>query len=247
MGMAVPLHTVPMLETDLERWNLEYEIKESVVHRNYEIRALLEKYHTLGPELNVLEQQFYIFYTAIYSMHHNGNLEKTLFRLETARQLTRKNYYRDKQTSPEILTEIECLIIYTIAVVFYNLKHKKIAVSILEFFMTYFESNTISENEKEKDYTAILHTLSTWLYSDEKYTEALAVSEKGIRVCISYGLLSLFPYLLFNKGICLLQLDQEETGKKIINHALLFMCELGKHDDAVVCAKKIKEKINLDI
>lgn len=247
MGIEAPLHAVPMSNTDLERWNLEYEIEESIVHKNYEIQALLEKYHTLGPELNVLEQQFYIFYTAIYSIHHNGNFEKNLFQLEKARQLTMKKYIRNKQAYPGILTEIECLIIHAIAVVFYNLKHINIAICILKFLMRYFESHTISENKKENDYTTILYTLSTWLYSDGQYTEALSVSEKGIKVCISYGLLTLFPCLLFNKGICLHQLGQEEIGKKIINHSLLFMCELGKHDEAVVCAKKIKEKFNLDI
>ena len=247
MGMSAPLHTVPMSKTDLERWKLEYEITNSVLNRDYEIKTLLENYRTCSSELNIFEQQFYILYKVIYYIHHNGNPEKALFQLEKARQLTMKTYSSKKKIFQELLTETECLIIYAIAVVLYNMQHKKFAVSILLFLKTYCESHTISENQKEKDYAIILYTLSKWLYADKKYTEALEISETGIKVCVSYGLLPVFPYLLFNKGCCLLQLNKVESGKKIIKHAFTFMQELGKYNNVVLCAGNIKKSFGIHI
>lgn len=247
MGMTAPLHNVPLSEADLKRWNLEYEITNSVANRNYETEKMLENYRTCGPELNVLEQQFYIFHKAIYCMRHNGTPEKILSLLEKSLQLSIVHFTVDSDLSGRLLTKTERLILNNIALVLYDIKQENRAVSILEFLISYFETQTISETERGKDYPVILFNLSNWKGLDGKYEEALALSEKGIRECITYGQLLIFPYLLFNKGYCLLGLKQMESGKKSIEHAINFMDEIGKHADASFGTQKIKEIFGIDI
>ena len=247
MGMAAPLHAVPMSKTDLDRWNLEYEITNSVANGNYETKELLEKYHACGSELNPQEQQFYLFQKAVYDRQHNDVPEKILSLLERALQLTVVHFTLDTDLTGRLLTKTERLILNNIALVLYDIRNKKQAISILKFLIVYFETQTISETEKAKDYPVILFNLSNWKGLDGKYKEALALSEKGIRECITYGQLHIFPYLLFNKGYCLLGLKQTEDGKKSIEHALNFMDEIGKHDDAVFGSQKIKEIFGITI
>ncbi len=247
MGMAPPLHNVPMTEADLKRWNLEYEITNSVANRNYETEVMLEKYRTCAQELNVLEQQFYIFHQAIYSMHHNGTSEEILSLLEKSLQLSVENFTPDTDLSEKLLTKTERLILNNIALVLYDIKQENRAEAILEFLINYFETQTISETEKSKDYPVILFNLSNWKGLDGKYEEALALSEKGIQECITYGQLLIFPYLLFNKGYCLLGLKRTENGKRSIERALNFMDEIGKHGDASFGTQKIKEIFGIDI
>ena len=247
MGMASPLHSVPMSETDLKRWNLEYEITNSVANSDYETNKMLEEYYACSSVLNTLEQQFYIFQKAIYNRHHNGTAEEILSLLEYALQLSITRFTPDMNLSGRLLTKTERLILNNIALVLYDLNRKDQAETILEFLIQYFETQTISETEKAKDYPVILFNLSNWKGLDGKYEEALALSEKGINECITYGQLLIFPYLLFNKGYCLLGLKQTEDGKKSIEHAFNFMDETGKHEDVVFASKKIKEIFGIDI
>jgi tetratricopeptide (TPR) repeat protein len=149
--------------------------------------------------------------------------------------------------SGRLLTKTERLILNNIALVLYDIKQERKAAAILKFLITYFETQTISETEKAKDYPVILFNLSNWKGIDGKYEEALDLSEKGIQECIIYGQLLVFPYLLFNKGYCLLGLKQIENGKKSIEHALNLMDEIGKHDDASFGMQKIKEIFGIDI
>lgn len=82
MGMAVPAASVPMTRLDLLRGRLEYQINDIVAAGSYEIDELLEQYRTCGGDLNDFEQQYYLFFKAIYESEHGGEPEAVLKQLE---------------------------------------------------------------------------------------------------------------------------------------------------------------------
>jgi Helix-turn-helix. len=128
MGMTPPLHTVLMKESDIIRWNLEYEINNSIANRNYEIKNLLRQYRQCRQGMDIFEKQFHIFFCTVYDSTHGTPPEKTLPFYLKALNYTIPSFTPDTGTeclSPLLLTKIERMIINNIAITLYNLKKYK--------------------------------------------------------------------------------------------------------------------------
>lgn len=244
MGMLMPAGNLPMSKADYIRSILEYEINGRVATSNYDIDDLLETYKTCGDKLDVLEEQFYLFYKTMADDSKEHNAVLALKNFEKALQMSVKDYETGKIPTARYLTKTELMLLNNIARMQYFLGQKTEAIELMEFLRGYFENGIISEEEKAKNYPVILHNLENWYGLAGKGQKSLELCEKGIEVCIRYGKLTQFPYQLFNKGYALALLGRKEEAKKYIQDSFVIFDTMKEHDNVVYASKIMNKEFN---
>lgn len=245
MGMKTPSSATPMSRLDFKRENLEHKIIDSIANGNFDVFDTLEEYKSCGKTLDPLEKQFYIFYKAIAQDALNHNAEKALKEYIEAINLSIKDFSLDDVQKIRFLTRTELMILNNISRALYFSGKKDKAISLMEFLRNYYETREMGEEEMAKGYPVILLNLENWYGDEERFQEALELSEIGIEICIKYGKLTPFPCQLFNKGCSLVKLNRINEGKKFLSQAFSVFEAMNLTDEMNYGKKWVAENLKI--
>ena len=119
----------------------------------------------------------------------------------------------------------------------------------MEFLCSYFENGVVSEEEKAKNYPVILFNLENWYGlrgQDDDYKKALELSEIAIDMCIRFGILTGFPYHLYNKGCALVKLGKISEGKKYLQQAYNVFESMKEFGEIEHAKKWVNENLGIN-
>ncbi len=211
LGETLSENSMIMSKIEIERMNIESKIKSKILKADYEIADLLGDYLDLG-EMSPLEQQTYMLFMSIYKKRHQTELLEVMENFSEALKITMPDFQIGEKIRHNLLTTTELILINNIALIAYSMKEERNAIALMEFLKTYFEKNSVSEQEKSQNYPVILFNLSNWKGLAGFYKEAQTLAETGIKVCSLYGRLAYYPLFIFNKGWCLYKLGETKDG-----------------------------------
>ena len=116
------------------------------------------------------------------------------------------------------------------------------AIRILTFLKGFYENTELDFAERAAHYPVVAYNLSCCIGREGRYTEAIELCSNAIQMAVQAGQLDAFPLLLYNKGFCLLQLDNTEAGKTCITQAITIMQAMGQEEAAAWMAQDINER-----
>lgn len=240
LGLAAPAGLVPMTKVEYERFCIEVQIRRNIGERDYEIKSLLERYRNLSKKMNILEEQFYKLYHAIYAYEKEGlSHEKTRELLIEAMLLSFENYSLNTDLTGHLLSETEIVTLNNIASETYFIGEKENAIMLMTFLKNYLQNPIFESEIKTALYSMILFNLCNWIGLEGRHLESLALAEEGISFDTTHGRLNYFPFHIFNKGYCLSMLGQKDDGKKYIDLAYRNFEVMGRHELVVQTASEV--------
>lgn len=239
---------IPLSSNDCNRAVLEYQITQSVSRNDSDFLPLLEQYIQAKEELDILEKQFYLFFSTLYKTmtksESNKEIQNSLFE---AIHLTIKDYTLSYDISSHLLTKTELMILLNIARTEYFLGNEDEAISLMESLEKYYTNHTSEDNDSITNLSVIYFNLSNWYGKKNLHQKTLDKCDSGIKLFAKYGKSHYLPYLLFNKGYALLKLNQIKSGTKIVTTALELMLQLGRTQDAEFGVKDIKDSFGISL
>lgn len=249
LDLPVGIYNVSATDDEIKRAEIEWKLKSCVAKRDFDIEKLLEEYRSCcASEMGVLEKQFYLYFKAIYAAwgkHVPADEALNLF--EEAIKLTVKDFTLESESYRRFYTIEELMILNSIALEEYTISSKKKkALKRMYFLKDYFEKGNMDNEEWTRQYPAILANLSNWEEDEGHYDKELKLAEKGIEICIECNNLRCFDHLLFNKGIALAYLGNEEKAQKIIATALSVMRAENMQEVSNHCNKEVKRLFGYD-
>jgi len=248
LGVSNTNIQLPLSSPDFKRSVLEYEIINKASRTEPDFVDLLDEYKQVKDEMDILEEQFYIFFMAMNkTITKSVSNEQILKEFYDAIHITLKDFSICDNISNHLLTKTELLILLNIARTEYFMGNSDKAIYLMEQLEQYYDSHTVSGEDLAANLPGILFNLSNWYGKKEEYRKALEKADKGIGICSEYGKLHILPYLIYNKGYSYLVLNETEKGQNIVTTSINLLIQLGKTDDARFGIKYIKDTLNIEI
>ena len=246
MGITASLSDVPMNAVDMKRWLLERKIRDSVFGGNFEFKDSLDEYESLG-DMDKLEEQSFLFYSAIYEFNHGFDMEKVLGKFEDALRCSIPSYERESIPTAQLLSNMELVILNNIALSKHKLGDDKTAILILEFLKNYYETRQMDRSLIAEGLPLIIFNLTNWKGLSGLYEEALSLAEQGIRVCSEYKCLLHYPFHIFNKAWSLCKLGRIKEGEWHFRNAFINLEYMGWHDEVEKYLPQVNSEFNLNL
>ncbi len=202
------------------------------------------RYKKLGLDSDS-ENQFYIFAKAFYDLHHGLPEKDSLQEFIRALSFTRPNFVLEKQIDSVFMTYVEQLILNQIAWLSYKTGNQEFALRIYIELKSFYEKEEFNEI-KLKIYPLILYNISTIVGRQERYVYMVELCIEGIEYCKENGKLTVFPYLLFNKGYGLAKLKRHTEAKVSLCWAFSLFEALDKAELAAWLSVDCNEKFSYD-
>ena len=246
LGLPVGIYNISVTETEFKRASIEREIENKIAGSDYDIQELLERYRTLDKEMDALEEQFYLFMNALCQKALHTALNEVLALLEKAMCCTVPTFTLQGTGIHPLMTEIELMILNTIAKTEYTLQKKESAISRMYAVRNYFLHCPIDSVVFGTQYPVILFNLSNWEGLQNNFEAELALAEEGIEVCNKYGKLAYFEMLIFNKGFALASLNKKKEAKRFFAQAFYIMDAKNKQKHKLYGIKYVNEQFGYD-
>jgi transcriptional regulator with XRE-family HTH domain len=242
LGIPFGIYNVSVTEEEFERGKIERDIINMVGNGDCRILPLLEKYRDYSGEMDPLENQFYLYMSAVEKSARWESTDITMPLYTEALQQTIPDFTTGTELHHEFFTINELMILNNIAIEEYKAGRRDIAIGRLYFIKEYFQKNEVDLEEKAKKYPVILFNLSNWEEDRQNYAAEVTLSEEGIQFCVEYGKLAYFDLLVFNKGEGLACLGKTNEGKKYFMRAFAIMAAKGKHERIRIGMEDINKK-----
>ncbi|MDR2971578.1 MAG: helix-turn-helix domain-containing protein [Bacteroidales bacterium] len=111
-----------------------------------------------------------------------------------------------------------------------------------------YELHCLDKHEMGTSYPSFCYNVANYLWEGkEKYKEAIAICDDGIKVCKETFHLRLLPFLSACKAACLLHLGKMEEAKTILTQSYYAMCLYGREDSANAIKTAMEEKFDIKI
>lgn len=248
LGYANTNIRLPLSTPDFKRSVLEYEIMSIASRGDPSFIDLLPEYKNVKDEMDILETQFYSFFTALHkTMTKSCPTEEILNDFLEVIHITFSSYKIDDDISKHLLTKIELMTLLNIARTKYYLGETEKAIVIMEQLKKYYTIHEVSGEDLAANLPTILFNLSNWYGKKGLYDEAIEVCNEGIKICSEYGKLHLLPFLIFNKGFDYLLLGEISKGISITTTGINLMIQIGKTEDAKFGIESVKNQFKIDI
>lgn len=245
LGMAVQQYMFPVSNVEMERSNLEFEITRRLSVENYDISGLLERYRNCGETMNNMEEQFYYQSIGMVALGKDGIYQEALHFLTKSIQLTIPYFSIPLPERYKLLTFDEIRIMSSIAVAEYAIGNIDRAVTLMFYLKDYMNRKSIDLEEKAKLYPMILYNLSNWMGKEQHDELAFTLCEEGIDFCIQNGKLSVFPYLIFNKGYSLARMNRPKEAVPFMRQACTIFEALKDQKRADMCKREAKQSFSI--
>lgn len=247
MGIQPPTGQIPMDKDEFRRYQLEMQIINEYVNGNYDFFLLLNTYNQLRQPEDIFSQQFHGFFHVMYQKEHNRVHPCFVHdHLVHILRLTLKDFHPDCDLTCRYLSSMELLILGGIAANLHDLGRSAAAYRLMRFLKSYYETKIPDQQVKSRNYTAVLLHLSCWSLEEGRWRDALELADGGIRFYVGQNSLYLLPQLLYNKGLCLAQLGEEENGGKHLHNAASLLDYMGRHEEAAQMIRSARARLGLD-
>lgn len=247
LGLYKQYYFLPITNEEMERSNLEYEITRKLSLKEYDIKELLVQYKNCSSEMDHMEEQFYIYASALMLKNNKSDIEKMTELLLKAITLTIPNFSLKSLNRSRFLTFDEITIINNIAINYHYLDKQEDAKKLLIYLKDYLEHKDVDMEEKAKVYPMILFNLSNWLGAEGRNELVYELCNTGIDFCIKYGKLTLFPNLIFNKGYSLARMNRLDEAAPLFCQACTFFEALKDVKQAERCRKEVYNTFSIKI
>lgn len=145
------------------------------------------------------------------------------------------------------LTFQEITILNNISCIYHEMGNVLEAFRIIVVLKEYMEEHIIDEEEKAKKYPMIIHNMVSWLSQEGRYEDALSLCEAGLKCCIEYGKMKVFPMLLYSKSALLAETGQREKSRRCFLQTIAVFQAVDQHRQAedIRCLANQDYKLNL--
>ncbi|MGN0141650.1 MAG: helix-turn-helix domain-containing protein [Roseburia sp.] len=189
----------------------------------------MEKMLENGPDF---ERQYIIFAKGELLRGKGGSIEDVMQLFMQAIHMTLPEFDGRTPLEKNLLTFDEITIINNIAISHMRLGNAEDALRLEFWLKDYMENKLIDGKEKTAKYPMILYNLSNWLGRQERFGDALALSDQGVKFCIQYGNLVALPRLVFNKACALAELGNTEEAKHFFAQSAVIFETMGQNKKA---------------
>lgn len=199
-----------------------------------------------------LNHQFYLSSLAFYKLCVAGDPMNTeyftaiLNLLQEAIQITIKKFDIDK-VHEYLLTLEEMKIINRFAVAYLHSGDIDMGIKILYQLKSNMESLYKDHDEKMELYTMVLYNLSIYLGKQGRHVDAIDICDFGIKVCRETKVLSVLPFLIFNKAYAYYEIGQKEICLPLLKQAYYGLYIIENYQKAEIIKLYTKEKFGIDL
>lgn len=140
----------------------------------------------------------------------------------------------------------EVRIINQIAVTYSQTGQKKEAIDIYRQLLQYIERNNQGLAGYAGQFCLIAHNYAIQLAKERQHNEAIALSEQGWQVCVTYGHYQFLPDFLAILAEChYFRGDREMSTKFYCQAYCLYQATTDEHNRAII-AREMKERLGMD-
>ncbi|MCI8894908.1 MAG: helix-turn-helix transcriptional regulator [Lachnospiraceae bacterium] len=247
LGISEQCCFFPVSDNEMRRSNLEFRITRELSTGNYDILDLLEQYKECGERMGTMEEQFYFQSMAMITLGKGGIYQEARHLLMKSIYLTIPHFSIPMPERYKLLTFDEIRIMNSIAIVEYQIGNTENAITLMFYLKDYMNRNNIDLEEKAKLYPMILYNLSNWMGKERRDELAYTLCEEGIDFCIQNGKLSVFPFLIFNKGYSLARMSRLKEAVPYIRQACTIFEALKDQKRADMCRQEIEQSFSIHL
>lgn len=247
LGLQMQSYFLPVSQEEMERSNLEYAITRKLSHNEYDITELLTRYKECSPEMDHMEEQFYLYALASQMMRKDNNYLRALSLLLQGIALTIPEFSHERICEKTLLTFDEIRIINGISLAYYEIGQYEQAKKFMLFLKEYMHKTDIDFEEKAKLYPMILFNLSNWMGLDGRNEQVYELCSEGIEFCIKNGQLTVFPYLIFNKACSLAKMNRLEEALPVFRQACIIFEALDDMENSRRCRAEVRRAFSVEL
>lgn len=247
LGLQMQYYFFPVSNEEMERSNLEYAITRKLSHNEYDITDLLERYKKCSPEMDHMEEQFYLYAFASQMMRNENDYLRALSLLLQGIALTIPEFSQEHLCEQTLLTFDEIRIINGISLAYYEIGQYEQAKKFMLFLKEYLHKTDIDLEEKAKLYPMILFNLSNWMGLDGRNEQVYELCNEGIEFCIKSGQLTVFPYLIFNKAYSLAKMNRLEEALPVFRQACTIFEALKDTEKSRRCRAEVQNAFSVEL
>ena len=137
-----------------------------------------------------------------------------------------KNFSED-EIGDYILTKIDSTIINMIALRYFELEDYERAAAIYFGLKKNVEKNCIDKIEKGQRYPVVIFNLTSCLYAEKRYEEAIELCIIGREACLDTGYLRRLPNIALNQACSLLKLGKRDASEELLRQVYYTFCLHG--------------------
>lgn len=248
LGKSASQYVYYKSDTEIEVEHLKFKVRRTFAVKAFdESEEYFIKLKQLARKDYKLDQQFILLYEALFRREKEDiELEEFLDILYRAIEYSIKDFSLDL-IHTYLLNEEDIVIINNLAITLRGLGKKNEAMNVLLALKVYLEDEKYDYKEKARTYPLILYNLSTWQGLEGSFTECLLNCDRGIEFCIRSNVLSILPYLLFNKACALIELGDLKVAEQYMKQAYYMLVTVKEEDLAQIVIDYGIQKLGKDI
>ncbi len=230
--LGLPPERYPSLidNQELEVFNLRHDIRACIYFRDYKgAEELLTKFKEIS-KLYTIYTQFIDYVDTLISLNNGETNENTLKRLEKVLAVSTPDF-KDTPVHRLLLSDDEIRILYNISLCYQDTSRLSEELAITTKLIEYVNIRFVEIDSRISALAMLYYASSKQHGLCGNYEQSLQVAILGIKHCQNFGLLGVYPSLVFNKGYSMLELGDNE-GKKCIKWAYNILDSL---DDSINC------------
>ncbi len=251
MGRSSDLYDVLMSDHDFAIHEKKYELRESVVVRDFEkARVLLDEFNALiADDDEKLHQQFSLYMSVIIGAECGMPDAEALEKLQKAISLTIPKYNKSKLS--ELYLDFDEITIFNyIAIVYGKLRRLDDATKLFTELEEYLACRHIDAQEKMRTYPMVLYNLSMCLGQTERYLDCIRICDKGIQLCKQTDCTRLMAKFYYNRSWAIQKRgkpEQKEEAKSSIIFAYLLALSVDNNTNMQLYAEFAREHFGLEL
>ncbi len=224
------------------------QIVQKITNYEYEgLSELVDRFeHTIAEE-DILNSQYCRFTRIMLRQREEENWSQGIRELEETLKMTKPDGIGLKEVLRGLLTYNEIMILINIARNYRKLGKREEAIEILQGLKHYMDTHIMDRAEKAQKYLLVLFQLSR-LYLDQKQCEkTVDLCNQGIAMSKENSRFCLFPRFFINKGMALLELEEEEQAKEALQRGYCAFYALGNEKQCERLKTFLKERWKMEL
>lgn len=197
--------------------------------------------------LSALELQYGLYQLGVLIDRGKGESGRALVLFEEALGLTLRDFAPERLVRVRFLTREEIRLLLRIAVLRYAGGEHAYGRRVLSALFNYMESEWVDPEERAESCPEILYYLSVWMGEDGRRESQMELCERGIRLCLASGRLSLLPQLLSVKGCALAGDGQCAQAEPILKQSHLLLQLLGESAEADTLREQARRLFQIEV
>jgi transcriptional regulator with XRE-family HTH domain len=199
-----------------------------------------------------LNRQFYLSSFAFYKLcmagdpMNNESLTPILNLLQEAIRITIKKFDMDK-IREYLLTLEEMKIINRLALAYLHSGDVDMGIKLLYELKFNMETLYKDHAEKMELYTMVLYNLSVYLGKQDRHVDVIDICDFGIKVCRETKVLSVLPFLIFNKAYAYYEIGQKELCLPLLKQSYYGLYIIENYQKAEIIKHYTKDKFGIEL